>query len=108
VDKCIDRESKAHAPDPPPDPCAWRCDGRRDPVPADASRRCRAANPLRQARLTAGTRTLDLNGKSARVFGLIGPNGKPGITLLPGERFHVNLVNEAGASTIVHWHGRFA
>jgi FtsP/CotA-like multicopper oxidase with cupredoxin domain len=57
-------------------------------------------------RLTAGTRTLDVNGKPARVFGLIGPNEKPGVTLAPGERFHVDLVNEAGTSTIVHWHGQ--
>jgi FtsP/CotA-like multicopper oxidase with cupredoxin domain len=57
-------------------------------------------------RLTAGTRTLAVNGKSAQVFGLIGPNGKPGITLSPGERFHVDLANEAGTSTIVHWHGQ--
>src|SRR5260221_5005717 len=57
-------------------------------------------------RLTAGTRTLAVNGKSARVFGLIGPNGKPGITLSPGERFRVDLVNQAGTSTIIHWHGQ--
>jgi hypothetical protein len=40
-------------------------------------------------RLTAGTRTLTVKGKPARVFGLIGPNGKPGITLSPRERFRV-------------------
>src|ERR1700704_2657483 len=57
-------------------------------------------------RLTAGTRTLAVNGKPARVFGLIGPNGKPGITLSPGERFRVDLVNQAGTSTIIHWHGQ--
>src|SRR5213593_4082793 len=57
-------------------------------------------------RLTAGTRTLAVNGKPARVFGLIGPNGNPGITLSPGERFHVDLVNRAGTSTIIHWHGQ--
>jgi FtsP/CotA-like multicopper oxidase with cupredoxin domain len=62
--------------------------------------------PTAKHRLTAGTRTLAVNGKSARVFGLIGPNGKPGITLSPGERFHVDLVNQAGTSTIVHWHGQ--
>src|SRR5712672_2288712 len=59
-----------------------------------------------ELRLTAGTRTLDVNGKPARVFGLIGPTGNPGITLAPGERFHVDLVNHAGTSTIVHWHGQ--
>src|SRR6267378_7607906 len=57
-------------------------------------------------RLTAGTRALDVNGKPARVFGLVGPNGNPGITLSPGERFHVDLVNQAGTSTLVHWHGQ--
>jgi FtsP/CotA-like multicopper oxidase with cupredoxin domain len=62
----------------------------------------RAAN----LRLTAGTRILAVNGKPARVFGLTGPNGNPGITLSPGERFHVDLVNQAGASTIIHWHGQ--
>jgi FtsP/CotA-like multicopper oxidase with cupredoxin domain len=57
-------------------------------------------------RLTAGTRTMTVNGKAARVFGLVGPNGKSGITLSPGERFHVDLVNRSGASTILHWHGQ--
>jgi FtsP/CotA-like multicopper oxidase with cupredoxin domain len=59
-----------------------------------------------ELRLTAETRTLVVNGKSARVFGLIGPNGKSGITLAPGERLHVDLVNRAGTATIVHWHGQ--
>ena len=57
-------------------------------------------------RLTAGTRTLVVNGKPARVFGLTGPNGNPGITLSPGERFDVDLVNQADTSTIIHWHGQ--
>ena len=59
--------------------------------------RATAAQPrTAKLRLTAGIRTLAVNGKPARVFGLIGPNGKPGITLSPGERFHVDLVNRAG------------
>jgi FtsP/CotA-like multicopper oxidase with cupredoxin domain len=57
-------------------------------------------------RLTAGTRTIAINGKPAPVFSLNGPNGKPGITLSPGERFHVDLINKAGTSTIIHWHGQ--
>jgi FtsP/CotA-like multicopper oxidase with cupredoxin domain len=57
-------------------------------------------------RLTAGTRTLAVDGKPARVFGLIGPNGKPGLTLSPGERFNVDLANRADTSTIIHWHGQ--
>jgi FtsP/CotA-like multicopper oxidase with cupredoxin domain len=68
-----------------------------------------AAAPAPRAadlRLTADTRTLAVNGKTARVFGLIGPNGNRGITLSPGERFDVDVVNQAGTSTIVHWHGQ--
>jgi FtsP/CotA-like multicopper oxidase with cupredoxin domain len=57
-------------------------------------------------RLTAGTRTLVVNGKPARVFGLTGPDGRPGLTLSPGERFKVDLVNQAGTPTLVHWHGQ--
>ena len=30
-------------------------------------------------KLTATTRNLDVNGKAARVYGLIGPGGKPGV-----------------------------
>ena len=62
-----------------------------------------AALPLR---VTAGTRTLEVNGKAATVFGLTGPDGKPGLTLAPGERFTVSLANETNGPTIIHWHGQ--
>jgi FtsP/CotA-like multicopper oxidase with cupredoxin domain len=77
-------------------------------IPFLPTTRATAAPETRTAklRLTAGTRTLAVNGKPARVFGLIGPNGNPGITLSPGERFDVDLVNQAGTSTIIHWHGQ--
>jgi FtsP/CotA-like multicopper oxidase with cupredoxin domain len=70
--------------------------------------RAAAAPESRSAklRLTAGTRILSVNGKPARVFDLVGPNGKSGLTLSPGERFRVDLVNRAGTSTIIHWHGQ--
>lgn len=70
---------------------------------------CAAAAPEPRGpkiRLIAETRTLDVDGKAAQVFGLIGPNGNPGLSLSPGERFHVDLVNQAGTSTLVHWHGQ--
>ena len=57
-------------------------------------------------RLVAGTRTLEVNGKPAKVFSLIGPNDRPGLTIEPGERFRVDLVNETQAETIIHWHGQ--
>jgi len=77
-------------------------------IPFLPTRRAAAALQPRAAklRLTAGTRILVVNGKPARVFGLIGPGGKPGITLSPGERFDLDLVNRAGTSTIIHWHGQ--
>src|SRR6266478_7712610 len=77
-------------------------------IPFLTKERAAAAPDPRTAelRLTAGTRTLAVNGKPAPVFSLIGPNGKPGITLSPGERFDVDLVNQAGTSTIIHWHGQ--
>ncbi|MCF3945685.1 multicopper oxidase family protein [Acidiphilium iwatense] len=57
-------------------------------------------------RLVAGTGSLEVDGKPARVFRLTGPDGRPGITLEPGERFAVDLVNQAGGRTIIHWHGQ--
>src|SRR6202051_2195813 len=57
-------------------------------------------------RLTAGTRTLEVNGKAASVFSLVGPGGKPGLTLAPGERFAVSLANDTKGPTLIHWHGQ--
>jgi FtsP/CotA-like multicopper oxidase with cupredoxin domain len=69
------------------------------------SAKARAAAPAVK-RLTAGTRVLEVNGRAARVFGLNGPDGRPGLRLGPGERFRVDLANETGAPTLVHWHGQ--
>jgi FtsP/CotA-like multicopper oxidase with cupredoxin domain len=69
-----------------------------------------ASSPLARAqpqkRLTAASRVLDVNGKPAKVFGLLGPNGQPGMTLAPDERFAVTLDNQSGTATTVHWHGQ--
>jgi FtsP/CotA-like multicopper oxidase with cupredoxin domain len=65
----------------------------------------RSAPPGPQ-RLVAGTRMLEVNGRPARVFGLIGPDGRSGIRLAPGERFRVELANKTGMRTLVHWHGQ--
>ncbi|MBD3765071.1 MAG: multicopper oxidase domain-containing protein [Rhodobacterales bacterium] len=55
--------------------------------------------------LSAGTRTLDINGRAATVFGINGPKGQ-GLTLNPGARFRVDLTNDLSEPTIVHWHGQ--
>src|SRR6201987_3024090 len=57
-------------------------------------------------RLAVGTRVLEVNGRPAKVFGLTGPDGRPGIRLAEGEQFRVELGNESGTRTIVHWHGQ--
>jgi FtsP/CotA-like multicopper oxidase with cupredoxin domain len=59
-----------------------------------------------EKRLVAGTRTLEVNGRAARVYSLIGPDGRPGIRLRAHERFHVDLANQSGQQTLVHWHGQ--
>lgn len=56
-------------------------------------------------RLSATTRTLDINGRAATVFGLAGPQGS-GLVLNPGERFRVDLSNDLPVPTIIHWHGQ--
>jgi FtsP/CotA-like multicopper oxidase with cupredoxin domain len=71
------------------------------PILPDAARAAPAAK-----RLVAGTRMLEVNGRPAKVFGLTGPDRRPGIRLAAGERFRVELANESGARTLVHWHGQ--
>ncbi|MBS0564825.1 MAG: multicopper oxidase family protein [Proteobacteria bacterium] len=55
--------------------------------------------------LAAASRTLDIDGRAATVFGLAGPRG-PGLALDPGERFRVDLTNRLDVPTIIHWHGQ--
>jgi FtsP/CotA-like multicopper oxidase with cupredoxin domain len=57
-------------------------------------------------RLVAGTRTLEVNGRAARVYSLIGPDGRPGVRLRAHERFRIDLANQSGQQTLVHWHGQ--
>ncbi len=56
--------------------------------------------------LQAATRTLDIDGRAATVFGLLNGTGTPGLTLDPGQRFRVDLTNNLAEPTIIHWHGQ--
>ncbi|MEZ5726329.1 MAG: multicopper oxidase domain-containing protein [Paracoccaceae bacterium] len=56
--------------------------------------------------LQATTRTLDIDGRAATVFGLINGNGTPGLILDPGQRFLLDLTNDLTEPTIIHWHGQ--
>lgn len=55
--------------------------------------------------LRVDSRTIDINGQSAKVFGLQQPNGTPGILTKAGERFRVRLENRSDQPTLIHWHG---
>ena len=56
--------------------------------------------------LTAERRVLDVKGRAASVFGIRQPSGIAGLALDPGERFLVNVSNQAGEDTVIHWHGQ--
>ena len=53
----------------------------------------------------AVTRVIEVNGKAATVFGLIGPDGKPGLSLEAKVVTSVDLINALPAETMIHWHG---
>lgn len=55
--------------------------------------------------IRVGTRVIEVNGKSARVFGLTQPDGTPGLMLEAGKRFRVRVENQLDESTLLHWHG---
>ncbi|MDP2739720.1 MAG: multicopper oxidase family protein [Pseudorhodobacter sp.] len=63
------------------------------------------AQTVAPIRLSAATRTLDIDGRAATVFGLSGPGGQ-GLVLDPGQRFRVDLTNDLDVGTIIHWHGQ--
>lgn len=68
-----------------------------------ASHAVRAApQPLK---LAVVSRTIDVNGRAATVFGLNGPDDKPGLTLAASETVEVDLKNALSEETMVHWHG---
>ena len=56
--------------------------------------------------LTATSRTLDIDGRAATVWGLVNAKGSIGLTLDPGQRFRVDLTNALDVDTIIHWHGQ--
>lgn len=56
-------------------------------------------------KLAAASRTIEVNGRAARVFGLMQPNGTHGLTLDAEALFDVELTNEIGQPTLIHSHG---
>lgn len=72
-------------------------------LPADA--RAQATTASSPIRLNVVSRTLDVGGKAAKVFGLLQPNGHHGLILKAGEAFDVTLANKLDEGTLIHWHG---
>jgi len=56
-------------------------------------------------KLNIVSRTIEVNGKPAKVFGIEGPNGKSGLTLAEDQTYAVDLINGLQEETAIHWHG---
>jgi FtsP/CotA-like multicopper oxidase with cupredoxin domain len=55
--------------------------------------------------LSVVTRSLDVNRRSATVFGIVQANGRHGLEFNAGARFRVRLANHTNEETVIHWHG---
>jgi FtsP/CotA-like multicopper oxidase with cupredoxin domain len=66
-----------------------------------------SANPSDSPATTiqATTRTLDINGKAAKVLGLLQPDGAQGMNSVVGQGFRLTLDNKLSVPTAIHWHG---
>ncbi len=51
------------------------------------------------------SRTIEVNGKAASVYGIRQPDGAEGITTHVGDRFRVRVENGIGKPSLIHWHG---
>jgi FtsP/CotA-like multicopper oxidase with cupredoxin domain len=65
----------------------------------------RAASDPGAIELAIATRTIEVKGKAATVFGLLQPNGARGLTMNAGDRFRVRLTNAVQEPALIHWHG---
>jgi FtsP/CotA-like multicopper oxidase with cupredoxin domain len=65
----------------------------------------RAASEPAPTEIAIGTRTIEVKGRAATVFGLTQPDGTHGLVMNAGERFRVRLKNEAAEPALIHWHG---
>ena len=61
-----------------------------------------AAAPL----LKVESRTLEVNKKAAKVFSIVGANGKPGLLASEGDRLAGSVLNATSTPLQLHWHGQ--
>jgi len=57
----------------------------------------RATSHDAATRIAISTRTIEVKGKAAKVFGLLQPDGTQGLVMNAGERFRVRLTNAVGS-----------
>jgi FtsP/CotA-like multicopper oxidase with cupredoxin domain len=65
----------------------------------------RAASHGSATELAIASRTIEVKGKAAKVFGVLQPNGAHGLVMNAGERFRVRLTNAVREPALIHWHG---
>ncbi|HKP26852.1 MAG TPA: multicopper oxidase family protein [Dongiaceae bacterium] len=65
----------------------------------------RAASDASAVDLAIASRTIEVKGKAAKVFGLLQPNGVHGLVMNAGDRFRVRLANAVQEPALIHWHG---
>lgn len=62
----------------------------------------RAAGPT----ITVASRTIEVNKTAAKVFSVLGANGKPGLSAQQGDRFSGSMLNASDEPLQMHWHGQ--
>jgi FtsP/CotA-like multicopper oxidase with cupredoxin domain len=51
------------------------------------------------------SRIIEVNGRAAKVFGIVNGAGGHGLSLVLGERFRARVTNGLEVETLLHWHG---
>lgn len=63
------------------------------------------AQSLPKNTFTVGTRTLDVKGRAATVFGITNQHGASGLNIYQSEGFSARVLNSIDQNTVLHWHG---
>src|SRR5215213_6172862 len=63
------------------------------------------ANAQTPAELRVTSRIIEVNGRAAKVFGVVNDRGGKGLSLMLGERFRARVKNDLDVETLLHWHG---
>lgn len=56
--------------------------------------------------LTIASRQIEVLGRAAKVYGITGADGLPGIYAAAGSRFTGGVMNATDAGLVMHWHGQ--